>query len=602
MVLQKTLDALALEIEWREPAVAASLGEKHRILTAFGSDTRRSALVELIEAIKHTLSGEIGVLEPVFVFDNLDQLDGTSVASVSTFARAVFLETRLAVLLAMRPPAFATHGETDAHKGAFHTFWIQLPPPDLSLFFCRRLRKVLRPEPITIEVEGRPISIRLPNVQIAIENVARNVLTPENQRLVLEGIANNNVRKAGRAFVNILRYRDLRPELLFAVGDPDTSRELPGGYGERLLDGMMLGSSMLYRDVPSDKPVVSNILHFDCPDFAPDYLIQYRILALLDWAVKVIERDLLVDWMRALGYADRHIVLCVEHMLIRGLIYSPESEDDFNDVRYIGRSPSGDFYLSELCSNRQYLWHAIPDVPLEHVYLSSREEKEFVGRYKSILEYLERITDHEQIQIKRASDAEHAATILGTLERSKLLQRRIISAARRISAPAAYSSHDSVRAAGADLANALDEAEARTRVLERQIDELLISGRLSVPSLTRNRALRIPYEWAPHHTVNMRLPSVLTAADPNVVEIECFVEGAGGAANILYGRLQSVGSKNRFDEMAELRPSGSSRVFRGRFSLPWSGEASHLPDFRLSLFADTKPILRKTFRRPTAGN
>src|SRR5262245_40857470 len=73
MVLQKTLEALQGEIEWRDTAFEHWFRSKHAHLCVFGSETRRSALVELIETIKILLCGEANPFEPVFLFDNLDQ-------------------------------------------------------------------------------------------------------------------------------------------------------------------------------------------------------------------------------------------------------------------------------------------------------------------------------------------------------------------------------------------------------------------------------------------------------------------------------------------------------------------------------------------------
>ena len=119
------------------------------------------------------------------------------------------------------------------------------------------------------------------------------------------------------------------------------------------------------------------------------------------------------------------------------------------------------------------------------------------------------------------------------------------------------------------------------------------------------RELRPPKEvfrsnWGNRYRLEMRAPSVLSPADPNVVELECQI-GPGEEAEFLLGRIEDLDEGNGFDEMTELRRSECSDVFTGRFVVPWRRNVGPLPTLRLSLFADSRPLFRKVFSVSSPG-
>lgn len=524
--------------------------------------------------------------EPIFIFDNVDHLDSESVAQISHFSRALFLETRCCVVIAMRPPALATHIETDAHKGAFYTFRIILPPPNLKMILSRRLKQIVKAGYISYEVGGTQLSVRIDDVESAVRNIVNNVLDGDSQRLILVGVANNNVRKAALAFSKFLMWSGLRPDLMVANPTGD-QKNLPGGFREHLLRGVMLGSSDYFCDTPEDRPVISNILQFTSPGFAPDHLIQHRVLTLLAWARKTISVDSLMDWLHACGYRPDHIRLCLEHMLRRALVYSPETEDSFERLRNITLSESGAYYLSEFLADPEYILEAIPDVELRHEgFVGS--QRGFAARVHSILELLERVEREEKRQLLNVTQTSHAAQVLGALYRSGLFQRRLIDAARRLTRSMFRSEHDTVRQAASDLDDILTRAIERTENAERVLAEYTIGANLILQPAKRTFEV-FRRRWGQDYRLELRVPTILAPGDANEIEIEC-VLGPGEQAELLYGRLQSL--NGLVDEMAELRRQGRTHLFNGSFTIPWRGDIVRLDTLRLSLFADSRPILQ----------
>jgi hypothetical protein len=550
---------------------------------------RAGTLYSMMRFIRETFQAT-ETIEPVFIFDNLDHLDGESVEQLSHFSRALFIETRCCIILAMRPPAFATHLEIDAHKGAFYSFRIVLRPPDLRSVFSRRLKRIVKKEALPFEVEGTQITLRVDDVESAVRNITDNLLDAPNQRLLLEGVSNRNIRKAGRAFATFLRWPGLRPDLLVAKAPREARRELPGGFYEHLLRGVMLGSAPYFCDEEDDRALITNVYQFICSGFAVDYLIQYHILSLVDWAMKLVPVEALLDWMMALGYQRQHVGSCIEHLLRRNLIYSPETELYFYKVKSLSPSASGTFYLTELVANDQYLFEAIPDVLLRHDHIVANDRHQYVGRIHSILELIERVEAIEKHQLSLALKTNYAPKILGALDRSGLLQRRLLIATDKLINAGFRSDRDSVREGAQAAELQIKSVKLRTEMAERKLMEYLIGENLR-PREPNEQSEVFRAKWADNYAIEMRAPAQLSPATPNVIKIECHVSNEEDA-NSLFGRIEDVAGN--FDEMAELRRKDGTEVFAGQFVVPWREKVSPLPpSMRLSLFADARPIFRK---------
>lgn len=535
--------------------------------------------------------------EFVFIYDNVDHLSGNSVSTISQSARALFQLTRSCVILAMRPPAFATDIETDAHRGAFYTFRIALPPPSLRSIILRRLRRVLTNEPIEYILGGSQLTFMVHDVERAVRNTVLNVVDEKNEKMLLVGVANNNIRLAAAAFAKFLRWPGLRPDIIMERAE-FYDHDLPGGFSEHLLKGLMLGSNSFYRDDNRDRPVISNILVYRCSTFKPDYLIQHRILSLLFWADATIHSRHLIDWLKSLGYRKEHANSCIEHMLKRALVYSPESEHDISEVRHLAISDSGRYYLENFFSNPEFLLEAIVDVDLLHSHISSSGHVSFLGRIDSAFEYLHYVEGAEKVQIQHLlREPSMFPHVLGAIHKAGLLQRSLISALRPLVRRMHKSHVDEVRAAADSFEEKWDCASRRTEGAEKQITEIVFGDQLLLPSSVAKREMR-HRRWGQDNQLILETPRYLTSGDANKISVVCHLSGDEKVERI-YTRLSNrdIG----FDEFMTLDRSGVSHEFDGHVTIPWSREPLALQEIDVSVFADTKPLLHTVLRSEKSG-
>ncbi len=591
-IVLQAINCLEAEISWEGNDERLREGIRSHLakLKEFSKIEHRSQLVELIDFIKRELVFDIENREYVFIIDNVDHLDNSSISKVSVFARALFLESRLAIVLGVRPPSFSSHVATDAHRGAFNSFRIHLAPLDLGAYFTRRIKLVFPDELISLPVDNDSTVITVP-VKSAVRNIVKNVLNSENSKLILEGVSNNSIRKASRAFLNIARYEHFEPRVLFSTVDSDSVRSSRSSrMTDTLIDGLMHGEFKYYRD-DVVHPVVSNLYVFDHPEYEPDYLIQYRILSVLDWAVKSIDFDVLLNWLMAYGYEQRQVTFCLHQMLARGLVFSPESDHDISLVRYISYSPSGQYYLRELISSKQYLWNAIYDVPLEHSAFHSKDDSHFFGKMSSICEFLEKLHMFETKQVELSRNTKYVPRLLGSISKNGLLQRRVLSAARKILVGAKHSRKESVRKNATIFDMKLSKVEECISSLEKKITTILFEERLSdiSPIVNMNICTK---KWGQDHSVTLWIPQLIEPARQNTIAIECDI-GHNAKTVSLVGRLQGLGQNKYVDEIAELRRKPElPDKFVGSFRVEGALPNTNLSSVRLSLFAESRPILR----------
>jgi hypothetical protein len=118
------------------------------------------------------------------------------------------------------------------------------------------------------------------NPERAVSYKKKKVLTPKVQEIFLRDIFNNDLRHALNGFSAFLKYRDLRPELMFEMRqisgeEPET---LLGSWFDHLLDGMMTSDQEHYSE--GENSPITNLFHFEYQGRL-DYLIQYISISLL---------------------------------------------------------------------------------------------------------------------------------------------------------------------------------------------------------------------------------------------------------------------------------------------------------------------------------
>src|SRR5882724_11988995 len=114
------------------------------------------------------------------------------VTGLGEMGRAVFLDSQIFVLLAMRPPTYRTHIEKTHEKGSFYRFAIPLDPPDLPTVIEQRLGHVVLTSekklgPVSLETHEQIRAIILTHPIENLRILVNRLLIPEVQSEFLRG-------------------------------------------------------------------------------------------------------------------------------------------------------------------------------------------------------------------------------------------------------------------------------------------------------------------------------------------------------------------------------------------------------------------------------
>jgi hypothetical protein len=570
--------------------------------TSIGAST--SVIIDYIDAISRILGSSY---QPVVIFDNVDQLVPHSVEKISHLSRAIFLRTGICTILALRPPTFSIHRASDAQQGAFYSFRIELPPPDLRQVMMRRLSCALQTYSLRVNDPKSGFHIIIHDVKNSMKSVLSKTLTSENQRLLLKGICNNNIRKALKDYLVFLRYRGLSYDLLFDVrpvrvgasgsGATDDIEVEPrkGGWREHLIDGLMMGDRLYYRDDPDkgiDGVTISNILVFDPPEHTPNFIILYRILALLSWAGRIVETSVIVRWLRDAGYDETLIHAALQHLLRRRLVFSPETERRIQQARHICLNLSGEFYLTELINEPQYILNAIYDVPLEHRSWDGDAARDFAPRLESIVELIDRVLAAERDELQRIIQSGSKRANLGSIHQCGFLARRIYDV---LGALLRTSEHSTVEA--------VKQAAVRIREQIRRYDAELSEGEeLLNQAMYRNAFLsgeepkpeRFAIDLGQRSELRVQHPSRLEPGLANEVDVELDLS-LKHEPDTIFVRVCGSNAHVAIEEMAALkgRAHGHERTYSGSIKLREVKQIADFPPCRITFFADSWPILSR---------
>jgi hypothetical protein len=131
------------------------------------STTAQSAASQIVALIQKASDLCSPAKEPVIIFDNVDQLTPEAVSRICALATSLHLNTRLAIVTAMRPATFLTQSEQVHGAGAIYHFRISIAPPDLRAVIAPRLTHALK--------SHGPLTVKLPNgSRLDIKNADAN--------------------------------------------------------------------------------------------------------------------------------------------------------------------------------------------------------------------------------------------------------------------------------------------------------------------------------------------------------------------------------------------------------------------------------------------
>jgi hypothetical protein len=97
------------------------------------------------------------------------------------------------------------------------------------------------------------------------------------------------------------------------------------------VEGLMRGPYQYFDGRRNEDCPITNVLVFDLQDSDPDFSIQYRILSILDWSGTWVTYGHCVEWLREIQYEPQFSHTCLVHLVNRGLLYNPNSENSVGE-------------------------------------------------------------------------------------------------------------------------------------------------------------------------------------------------------------------------------------------------------------------------------
>jgi hypothetical protein len=537
-------------------------------------------MIEFIADIK-AICGE--AIEPVIVFDNLDHLSPASVTEVVELARAVHLSTKLAILTTMRPATHAIQSELISGSGAFYNFLIDINPPDIRAVIRRRLRLAFeRGKNRRIKLETG-LNLEVVDPERSINGLCEKILNPRTQEVYIRDICNNNVRRALVSFERFFRYRELKFGLLFDV-KADATDVLHGTWFDHLIDGLMIGDADTFVDGTGP---ISNILFFDDSGDI-DYLILYLTLCVVGWSGRpFVKLRALGAWLERFGYKWAMSRPAIEHLLRRGLLYCPETENDIRRARNIRLSSSGEYYLQFLVENPQYIFNAIYDVPLPHEKWQDGEPDSFATRMNSVWELIEIVYARERLQLERMVESSELIVALGAIDHAGFLSGRLCRAALSLTRDAHHARSEGTRGMAR-------EYEQRLQRIARDVadGEVTLRDELARHKLIPKHPVQVETiegSIGLTNLIRLHVPRQLAPAKQNSVAIEVDMEGIE-EAHPLVAFWQATVGPDKYGEIVELTRSAERAIYRGKFSVSDVTQISNFPESSVTLFCATDPI------------
>jgi hypothetical protein len=481
--------------------------------------------------------------------------------------------------------------EMSSARGAFYQFLIEISPPDLRAVIRLRLRRALSKFKRVRREAGPGISIEFSNIERSLNSLSEKILTPRNQEALLRDICNNNVRKALSAFEYFCRYRDLRYQLLFSF-KRDSHDELQGTWFDHLLDGLMIGDREFFTDGAG--PIL-NILVFE-QSGRIDRLILYVCLSLLNWAGRFIEKTVLMRWLAFFGY-DRSIgAAALDHLLRRGLIYSPETEYDFARARNFKLSDAGAYYINTLIQLPQYLYNAVYDVPLAHGRWKEGGADAFSVHMASIMELVQTVFSAETKQLAFVCSQKEHLELLGSIRYSGTMTRRLIKGATDLIDRGHLARFERARQTAAEFAPELEVLSKNLTTGERIIEDTLLERNL-VPKMPSSTKV-VERDVGVSSGVRLIVPREIGPTLQNRVKVELTLVGIEETEPVvLY--WQGSTADARHEEIVELKRSGHKPLYQGEFVISGVTRFLPFPDSKITVFSASNPILVTHIFAPT---
>ncbi|MBU8546094.1 MULTISPECIES: hypothetical protein [Roseomonadaceae] len=463
------------------PREVTALKRASRVLS---TDVSQPAIRDSFVALEQNLLSQKEA-KYVVVFDNLDHLSRDYWKAAVNFGRQITTSTNFRCFICVRPNV-----TDELFKGgdarAFFQHRIIVPAPDVELWINHLGKRLsLELEILAAENRSPPVlngkEIRGNQIKTIFKNLADLLVNKratksgglqDDVSAILEAIAADDTRHLQLLFRRIIR--DSRLPEKFLLGQSET-------YEFHPISCLIDGGAYIY----THDRYVPNILVFDNGSGNPNFLIQHRILILLEPAVFTTVAEL-CRCLNLMGY-DRYMVLQALEMLSGPLLIRANSGDTISasdPPEKVELTQAGYFYRQHFLRNADYLTAVVLDVPLQHETLRSLVDislekvrggrRYFSARIASLIEYAHEVSKREErqifVQLTTASASPELLRLADALRNGGLLTRSIMMALTAVHGRSQMSLNQAILSS---IETALTELGDHCDRIEKRLDELV---------------------------------------------------------------------------------------------------------------------------------
>ena len=400
-----------------DDAYSTELRNKAEELNSTWIDSVRNAHPDLTR-VKWFISEAILMLrtfqlQPIVVFDNIDQLHDDSLKTLISLSRSIWRENEVCVIVAIRPNKSWAGVDAFEDKHVFLRYRIFLTAPNMRTLISKRLELAFKnagEARATVSVGGGSAKISLDNriSQVLLEKSSEIVFDYVSQEELYEGFSGGNIRKFLHLFAKYFTSQEF--DYYYVLGDyikaelnVERNRDQHFEYGAmarraHIIRGMMTGDSAFFQDRFTPSDLISNVLYSWGRTRSINYLLPYLLLSYLNSRASNYKEEfgtLLVDFQK-IGYHPRIISKLVEHYVTKGLLSKPRRASLALSEDTIAITKSGVFYLEMLHTDSTYLLEACCDVPMLRNPYATSKPLAFHQKFNLICRYVSVLADEER--------------------------------------------------------------------------------------------------------------------------------------------------------------------------------------------------------------
>lgn len=423
------------------------------------------------------------------VIDNLDQASAAAIDAAMQLAREVHVGSGLGVIVALRP-ASMRRLQARGSAEAFFQMSIRVQPPTIGEYLshlssriqhaAREIEKEGNSRPVINERALSPEAIGRAIARFA--ELLKDRIPTDDPAGLLNAVSANDTRHLILLLRDILAHRHLPVRYLLGL-------EPSAGGDFHPITAMMEGPQTLYVR----RRFLPNLLHMELPDGNSDFVVQHRLLQLLD---RERLRDVgdLISWLEPYGYHGSATIAALKVLQEASLISYNDTE---RPRQGIGRPDScllteaGEYYRNHILRLGDYLLAAVTDVPLAHEAILRAgpgyivHDSGFADRLKSLGEYLEEVwrVEARQVNTLRTSPPSPAARkAADALRHGGLLTNYLAAGFDDLLERSRKSRSDQVRAGIPDIERQVALYRSRLQSVGQRLEEAVNRGRKFQPS------------------------------------------------------------------------------------------------------------------------